>query len=92
MQIRIFSTLREVTGGVKSIELEVGEPANVRAVLRRLDGMYPGLHQKLWDGEGRLAGGVQVMVNGRHVEFLQGPDTPVSQADTLSLFPPVGGG
>ena len=33
-----------------------------------------------------------VLLNGRSIAFLQGLATPVSEADTLSLFPPVGGG
>ena len=35
---------------------------------------------------------VIVMVNGRRIEFLQGLDTPLTDRDTVQIFPVVAGG
>jgi len=32
------------------------------------------------------------MVNGRRIEFLQGLDTPLTDRDTVQIFPVVAGG
>ena len=39
-----------------------------------------------------LTGFVQVFINGRAIQYLNGLETPVSDSDIISLFPPVGGG
>ena len=50
------------------------------------------LDGKLWDAEHNLTGFVTVLLNGRSIEYLHGLASPVTEADTLALFPPVGGG
>jgi molybdopterin synthase sulfur carrier subunit len=37
-------------------------------------------------------GYVKVLKEGRDIQHLQGLDTALAETDTLSLFPPVGGG
>ncbi len=64
----------------------------MRDVLHRLVACYPELYQKLWDVEGKQTGYVQILLNGRPIQYLQGLDTPVQPTDNLRLFPPVGGG
>ena len=78
--------------GVSETELPVSDRVEARQVLDRLTETYPTLHDKLWDAEGAWSGFVTVLLNGRSVEWLQGLDTLVADDDTLSLFPPVGGG
>jgi len=78
--------------GTSSIQLEVPGPSTVGQVLHRLSDEYPALGEKLWNSEGSLSGYVKVFLHGRAVQFLDGLDTPVTDGDTLSLFPPVGGG
>lgn len=91
MHIRIYATLRDLLG-VNAVELPLPGRADVRTVLDQLVAAYPPLHGKLWDTEGAWSGFVTVLLNGRSVEYLQGLQTPVADDDTLSLFPPVGGG
>ena len=33
-----------------------------------------------------------IMVNGRHIAHIGGPDAPVSEGDVVSIFPLIGGG
>ena len=33
-----------------------------------------------------------IMINGRHIAHIGGPDAPVSDGDVVSIFPLIGGG
>jgi sulfur-carrier protein len=91
MLVKSFATLRDLMG-TSTIQLEVAGPSTVGQILHRLSDEYPALREKLWNSEGDLSGYVKVFLHGRAVQFLNGLDTPVTDEDTLSLFPPVGGG
>ncbi len=91
MRIRAYATLRDLLD-VSTIQLSLPGPVNVRYLLDRLVEAHPVLADKLWDAEGNWSGFVTVLLNGRSVEYLQGLETPVREEDTVSLFPPVGGG
>jgi molybdopterin synthase sulfur carrier subunit len=91
MRIRTYATLRDVMG-VSAIDLPLAERTTIGHVLRRLIESYPALGPKLWDAGGAPTGFVTVLLNGRSVEYLQGQETMVANEDTVSLFPPVGGG
>jgi molybdopterin synthase sulfur carrier subunit len=78
--------------GGKEIDLALAPSTTVRMVLRQLSARYPELGQKLWDEHEVMRGYVKVLKEGRDIRHLQGLDTALAEADTLSLFPPVGGG
>ncbi len=91
MRIRAFATLRDVLG-TNEVKIEMAEKTAVRQVLRELVVRYPALGRKLWDSAEKPTGQITILLNGRSLEYLNGLDSEVSNADTLSLFPPVGGG
>ena len=91
MQIRVYATLRDIVGR-STIEMPVGAGMAAGQVLTQLAGDHPGLQRKLWDADGQLTGFVTVLLNGRALDYLNGLDTLVADDDTMSLFPPVGGG
>lgn len=91
MLIKSYATLRDLLGW-RSLEYSLAEGATAGDVLEALAREHPEFGAKLWDSEGRLTGYVTVLKNGRSIAYLQGLQTPISETDTLSLFPPVGGG
>lgn len=91
MRIRVYATLRDLLG-VSALDLPLPGRADVGYVLDRLVETYPPLRGKLWAPDGAWSGFVTILLNGRSVEYLQGAQTPIADDDTLSLFPPVGGG
>lgn len=91
MRIRVYATLRDLLGTGR-LDLPLPADGTVGEVLRLLAAEHPALAEKLWDAAGRPMDYVTVLLNGRSVAYLQGEATPVSESDTLSLFPPVGGG
>lgn len=95
MRIRAYATLRDLLGASRldmPLDAMSGAPATVGQVVNRLADEHPALAAKLWAADGHLTGYVTMLLNGRSVEYLQGMATPVTDNDTLSLFPPVGGG
>ncbi len=91
MRIKAYATLRDLLGG-SQFDVPVPAQATVRQVLQQLVLAHPDLGAKLWDEAGKLTGYVTVLLNGRSIEYLAGLETTVADADTISLFPPVGGG
>ncbi|ASJ00189.1 MoaD/ThiS family protein [Thermococcus gorgonarius] len=82
MLVKLFATLIEFTGKRK---LEINGPKTVGELLEELDRMFPGFKKELEQG-------YIILVNGKNIEHLQGLDTPLSDEDTVSIFPPAGGG
>ncbi len=91
MQVRLFGTLRPFVGA-KSVEVQVVPGAPVRTLLDGLVAAHPALADKLFDGHGALQGSIHVLINGRHISFLEGLDTPLHEDDRVAVFPAVGGG
>ena len=82
MLVKLFATLIEFTGKRK---LEISGPKTVGGLLNELDRMFPGFKKELEQG-------YIILVNGKNIEHLKGLDTPLSDGDTVSIFPPAGGG
>jgi len=91
MQVKVYATLRDLLGR-RELDVEANEGDTVRDVLRRLASNYPPLASKLWDHEEKLTGQVTILVNGRLLPFVGGPDAAIHPGDDLKLFPPIGGG
>lgn len=91
MQVRLYATLRQIAR-TRLIEVPVEGRHTVGDVLCALVERYPRLNPSIWRPDGSLAGHVAVLLNGRDVRHLDGVDTPLSEDDSLDVFPPVGGG
>lgn len=87
--VRIPTTMRPISGGASSVEVE---GATLREVLAALESAHPGFADRLFDAEGELHKFVNVFVSDDDVRYLQGLDTPVKAGDTVSLIPAVAGG
>ncbi len=91
MQVRFYADLRSLVGG-SAVDVPAGQADTAGAVMRHLAAAYPGLKEKLWNRDGAWTGYVTVLVNGRHIQYLQGLETPLKPGDVVSMFPPIGGG
>lgn len=88
--VRAFATLREVMDRELGLEYPAG--ATVGTLLRDLVRKYDGLESLLFSGPETLRDYVNILVNGRNIEFLAGLSTPLADGDTIALFPPAAGG
>ena len=91
MEIRLHATLRDVVKA-RSVVIKSQRDQTVGAVLRALTDEHPALVPSIWEADGRLAGHVVVVLEGRDIRHLSGVDTPIGEAEKIDVFPPVGGG
>jgi len=87
LELRFFANFREAVGQ-KTIERDYPDDTTVGEVLADLTDEY-GLD--LFE-EGDLRPQLSIMKNGKDVVHIDGVDTPLSDGDRLSVFPPVAGG
>lgn len=93
MKVKLFNLLAKSVG---KKELELENTDSVRELLGYLSDTYgEKVNRWIWTGtddKKTLMAGTIILVNGRHVQHLQGLDTPLNEQDVVSLFPPSGGG
>lgn len=91
IELRTFATFRDAVGQKEVTREYDDEAVTVGEVLAGLEAEYDGLEgQLLKDGD--LRPQLSVLKNGREVVHMEGPDTALSDGDSLSVFPPVAGG
>jgi sulfur-carrier protein len=86
--VRIPPTLRDQTGGESAVDAAGG---TVRELLDDLTGRFPALRERIYD-DGRLAGFVNVYVEGEDIRTRDGLETPVANGSTVILLPAMAGG
>ncbi len=86
--IRIPTPLRPYAGGQNKVAVS-GD--TVGAALNDLTRQHPDLRQHLFEGD-HLRNFVNVYLNKEDVRQLEGPDTAVSEDDTLMIIPSIAGG
>lgn len=86
--VRIPTPLKKLVGGRINVEAD-GE--NVWEIVLSLDSQYPGILEKLYDGEAQRRF-VNIYLNEEDIRFLDGKDTPVKDGDQLSIIPAIAGG
>jgi molybdopterin synthase sulfur carrier subunit len=89
VRVRVPGPLRRLTGGSAEVVVEGG---TVAAALTDLEARYPGFHDRLYDGDGKLRQFINVYVNDSDIRFSQGLETPVGERDEVSIMPAVAGG
>ena len=90
--IKLFASFRK-PGLPDRFMVSVSSGATVMDALAVVFAERPALRGEVMvPGERALQPHVNIMLKGRLIRDLQGLDTPVTDGDTLSLFPPVAGG
>ena len=89
VKIKFFAYFRDLFGG-RERELGLGDRSTVGDALARLCDT-DARRREIFAGV-ELKPHLVVMVNGVPVQSLRGPATPLSDGDTLAVFPMLGGG
>ena len=89
VQVNLPTVLRSHAGGAKTV---TARGSTVGEVLSSLVEEYPGLSGQVIDGDGTLHRFVNVYLNDDDVRYLSALDTPVRDADEISILPAVAGG
>ncbi len=92
IKVRFFTSLREITGK-KEDEIRSQNIITVEKLLARLSKKYGReFTEYLYDEKGNVRTYIQILINGRGLNALQGFETKLKEGDTVAIFPPVGGG
>ena len=89
--IKLLASLR-VAAGAKTITVFTMLDACAGDLLAALRHQHPALADRIMDADGQLQPGVLLLINGRHMDFLQGAATPLRDDDDWLLMPPIAGG
>jgi sulfur-carrier protein len=87
--VRIPTTLRPLSGGASTVEVE---GSTLAEVLKNLNVAHPGFADRLFDDAGNLHKFVNVFVSDDDVRYLDGLNTAVPAGETVSIIPAVAGG
>ncbi len=87
--VRIPPVLRSAAGGEREVAVT---GATVADVLTSLYDQHPGIRAQLESSAGQLHRFVNLYLNDEDVRMLGWLDTPVSDADTLTILPAMAGG
>lgn len=87
--VRIPTTLRPLSGGASTVQVE---GATLAEVLKNLNAAHPGFADRLFDEAGNLHKFVNVFVSDDDVRYLDGLNTAVPAGETVSIIPAVAGG
>jgi molybdopterin synthase sulfur carrier subunit len=87
-EVRLFGSLR-LHSPVDRLNLP---GATVHEVLTALCDRHPVLCELIFQPDSELASFVRVTVNGRDIMLGRGLNTPLSETDSIAIFPPIAGG
>ena len=87
--VRIPTPLRKLTNNQEEV---TATGATLGAVLDDLNAAFPGLGERIVDEQGTIRRFVNIFVNDEDVRFLQEKETPVKEADVISIVPAIAGG
>ena len=92
VKVKFFTSLREITGK-KEDEIQSPRTIRVKELLASLSEKYGReFTDYLYDERGKVRTYIQILVNGRGINVLQGFETKLKEGDAIAIFPPVGGG
>jgi len=90
MKIKFFPQLVDIT---KAKEIDVQAPETIAQLMFLLSARYgQEMKQKLLTQDERLHPDMIVFINGRHIEYINGEESPLTDADTVSFFSRIAGG
>ncbi len=87
--VLVPTPLRRLTGGQSKLTI-AGE--DIGSLLRAVDAEYPGIADKVFDGDGNVKRFINVFLNDNEIRTLQGLETPVGESDRVSIVPAMAGG
>jgi molybdopterin synthase sulfur carrier subunit len=86
VRVKLFANFREAAE--KEVEMEAESVGELVTLLVK---KFRKLEDLMFE-DGKLRSYVHIMINGRHINHLEGLETRLKDEDTVAIFPPVSGG
>ncbi len=90
IRVHITGHLKDYTG--KKRDFEVEETANIAGLVKKLNLMFPGIKERIFDDQDRTRPFVNIFVNGKNIRDGEGENTTLKEGDTVHILPSVAGG
>jgi molybdopterin synthase sulfur carrier subunit len=92
VRVRIPAALRQATAGQATVDVAVGDAADVQALLDHLRSALPDLERRVRDEQGVLRRHVNVFVGTTNIRDLDEQATRLAGGDEVAILPAVSGG
>ena len=89
VKVRIPTPLQKLTNNQSEIQ---SEAKDINELLAELEKQYPGIKERLCDGEGKLRRFVNIYLNDEDIRFKKNLETELKENDELSIIPAIAGG
>jgi len=87
--IRIPTPMRRYTNGERLVAVSA---ETLAAAIAELDQRFPGLRERLVDGDGQLHRFITIFVGEQDIRLLGGMATPLDERTEVSIIPAMAGG
>ena len=87
--VLIPTPLRRLTANQSKVTVP---GTTIGEVIRALEAEYPGIGERLLDGDGNIKRFINLFVNEDEIRTLHGRDTVVTDQDKISIVPAMAGG
>jgi sulfur-carrier protein len=89
--VHISGHLKDYTGRRREIEIPDHLP-DVNGLVERLDELFPGIKDRIFDDQSHTREFVNIFVNGSNIREGRGEYTNLKDGDTVHILPSVAGG
>ena len=89
IKVRIPTPLRKLTNGSDEV---AAEGKNIAEIIEDLEKNYPGLKERICEGDGKLRRFVNIYLNDEDIRFKNNMETELKENDELSIIPAIAGG
>jgi molybdopterin synthase sulfur carrier subunit len=87
--VRIPTPLRKLTNGKEEVS---ASGATVGELITNLETQFPGIKERICDEAGKVRRFVNIFANDEDIRYLKNLETPVKEADEISIVPAIAGG
>lgn len=89
VKVRIPTPLQKLTKNQGEVE---AQGSSVNEVFDDTETRYPGLKERLYDGEGEIRRFINIYVNDEDIRYMEKENTAVKDGDVVSIVPSIAGG
>jgi sulfur-carrier protein len=90
--VHISGHLKDYTGNKRTVEVSEIEAGDVNLLVAKLNNVYPGIKDRIFDDQDRTREFVNIFVNGTNVREGEKESTKLKDRDTVHILPSVSGG
>jgi len=91
IQVHITGHLKDYTGKKRDVEIQ-DEIEDVASLVEKLNLIFPGIKDRIFDDQDRTRQFVNIFVNGTSIRDADQESTKLKDGDTVHILPSVAGG